>query len=133
MSALLARMSVGARIFAVLAIWFLVLDVIYTITAYGEWAGSVLLLLGALLSGFVAVEAVRSPQDIEAADRPQYGGPVPAAVAETEPPTSSLPSFLLAAGMVVTAAGLPLGAWIIVPGVVMVLGGILGMIDESAR
>ncbi len=133
MSALLGRMSVGARVFAVLGAWFVILAVIYTVFAYGEWSGSVMLVLSAGLCGFVAVELARDPDDIEAGDHTDLEGTVAAAGSEHEPPTSSLPTFLTAAGMVVIAAGLPLGVWIIVPGVVMVLGGVLGMVNESAR
>ena len=49
MRALVASLPVGSRIFAGLAAYFVVLDALYTVFAYGEWAGSVLLALGAAL------------------------------------------------------------------------------------
>jgi hypothetical protein len=130
----LLDLPVGAKVFAGLAAYFLLLDVVYTATAYGEWAGTVLLALGVLFSGFVAVELARRSADERAGDTsPPGDGPTLAAEAADEPPASSLSSFVLAAGIVVTIAGLPLGVWIIVPGVVLVTSGVLGMIAESAR
>ncbi|MPY92855.1 MAG: hypothetical protein GEV08_07225 [Acidimicrobiia bacterium] len=130
----LGAWPVGTKVFAALAAYFVLLNVVYTATAYGEWAGTVLLGLAGLLAAFIALELFRRPEDERAGDAsPAGGGPTLAAVAEHEPPTSSLPSFVLAAGMVVTSAGLPLGVWIILPGLVLVVSGVLGMIAESAR
>lgn len=124
---------VGAKVFAGLAAYFLLLGLVYTVTAYGEWAGTVLLALGALCSAFVAVELSRRSADERAGDTSPPGqAPTLAAGAADEPPTSSLPAFQLAAGMVVTVAGLPLGVWITAPGLVLAVGGVLGMIAESA-
>jgi hypothetical protein len=48
-------------------------------------------------------------------------------------PHASLRPFWVGAGAVLMAAGLPLGAWLFLPGVVLLAIGLVGMVEEGRR
>jgi len=121
---------VGSRIFQYLTVFFLVLTVIYWFVSY-EWAGTALLLLSgglsAMTGGFLTLLDRRGglreelvPEDYE--DREVLFLP-----------HASLRPFWVGAGAVLTAAGLPLGNWLLVPGAVLVVFGLVGMVEEGRR
>jgi hypothetical protein len=121
---------VGSQIFQYLTVFFVVLTVIYWFSSY-EWAGTWLLALSAGLSaltgGFLTLLDRRGglrqelePEDYE--DREVLFLP-----------HASLRPFWVGAGAVLVAAGLPLGAWLLVPGGVLVAFGLVGMIEEGRR
>ena len=48
-------------------------------------------------------------------------------------PHASLRPFWVGAGVVLMAAGLPLGAWLFIPGVVLLAIGVVGLVEEGRR
>ena len=121
---------VGSQIFQYLTVFFLVLTVIYWFSSY-EWAGTALLLLSgglsAMTGGFLTLVDRRGglreelePDDYE--DREVLFLP-----------HASIRPFWVGAGAVLMAAGLPLGNWLLVPGAVLVVFGLVGMVEEGRR
>jgi hypothetical protein len=126
-----AQTAVGSRIFLALTAFFVVLAVVYGLSADGEWAGTALLALSAGLSvltgGFLVLLDRRGglreeldPEDYEDRDTLFL-------------PHASLRPFVVGSGIVLIAAGLPLGNWLIVPGGVLVVIGLAGMVEEGRR
>ncbi|HEY5887219.1 MAG TPA: cytochrome c oxidase subunit 4 [Acidimicrobiales bacterium] len=126
-----AGQAVGLRIFLALAVFFLLLAIVYFATSDGEWAGAVLLALSAGLSvvtgGFLFLVDRRGglreeldPADYEDRDVLFL-------------PHASLRPFWLGAGIVLMAAGLPLGAWLFLPGLVLLGVGLVGLVEEGRR
>jgi Cytochrome c oxidase subunit IV len=126
-----AETSVGSRIFLALTVFFVVLAVIYWFASDYEWAGTALLALSgglsALTGGFLLLLDRRGglreelvPEDYE--DREVLFLP-----------HASLRPFWLGAGVVLVAAGLPLGVWLLLPGGVLIAIGLVGMIEEGRR
>lgn len=126
-----AETAVGFRIFLALTAFFVVLAVVYAATADGEWAGVALLGLSGGLSlmtgGFLALLDRRGGLREELV------------VADYEDreslflPHASLRPFWAGSGAVLIAAGLPLGAWLLLPGVVLLGVGLVGMVEEGRR
>jgi len=123
--------GVGLRIFLALAAFFLLLAVVYAATSDGEWAGVALLALSAGLSlltgGFLFLVERRGGlrQELDPAD-----------YEDREVlflPHTSLRPFWVGTGVVLMAAGLPLGAWLFIPGVVLLAIGVVGLVEEGRR
>ena len=126
-----ASPAVGLRIFLALAAFFLLLAIVYAATSDGEWAGAALLALSAGLSlltgGFLALVERRGGlrEELDPADYEDGEA--------LFLPHASLRPFWVGAGAVLMAAGLPLGAWLFLPGVVLLALGLVGMVEEGRR
>ncbi len=126
-----ASPAVGLRIFLALAAFFLLLAVVYAATSDGEWAGAALLALSAGLSlltgGFLTLVERRGGlrEELDPADYEDREA--------LFLPHASLRPFWVGAGAVLMAAGLPLGAWLFLPGVVLLALGLVGMVEEGRR
>ena len=122
--------ALGSRIFLALTVFFVVLAVVYWFVSDYEWAGSILLLLSAGLSvltgGFLVLVDRRGGlrEELEVAD---YDDPA------LFLPHASLRPFWMGMGCVLMAAGLPLGIWLLLPGLVLFGIGAVGMIEEGRR
>ena len=122
------RQPVGAQIFLGLGAFFVILAVIYLLTA-DEAAGVVLLgvsggfcvMVGAYLLARGTHHTVDSRVD-EAGRPEEY---------EEYAPQSSIWPFCVGVGTGVTLAGLALGPWIWAPGLVLLLRGIVGWVSQS--
>lgn len=125
----LRGLSVGTKVFGVLGVYFLALGAFYGSFAY-EWAGTALLLLAGVASLLVAVW-LGQRNEVDSSYNLEVHEDLEADAAHGELPDASPAALLVGIGMVVAIAGLPLGVWIIVPGVVMVLAGVMGMLAES--
>ena len=125
-----AETVVGFRIFLALAAFFAVLAVVYGVTS-GEAAGTALLALSGGLSimtgGFLALVdragGLREELDVEDYDDAEA----------LFLPHASLRPLWLGTGCVLVAAGLPLGGWLLLPGLVLIGFGLVGMVEEGRR
>jgi hypothetical protein len=123
--------SMGFRIFLALTVFFAVLTVVYGVSSGWEPAGTALLALSAGLSvltgGFLGLVERRGGlrEELEPAD-----------YEDRELlflPHASLRPFWVGSGAVLVAAGLPLGAWVQLPGLVLMGVGLVGMVEEGRR
>ncbi len=123
--------TVGSRIFQALTVFFLVLTAIYAVSSDYEWAGTALLALsgglGLMTGGFLTLLDRRGglreelePEDYEDRDVLFL-------------PHASLRPFWIGAGVVLVAAGLPLGVWLLLPGAALVAFGLVGLVEEGRR
>lgn len=121
-----AERATPARIFGLLGIYALGLGLIYGLTA-DERTGLALLLVTGLASLGFAWWLRRQRGEAEDAtnDRlaPEAGRPVPR---DPPPylPSTSLGPLLLGAGTTMVVAGIPLGLWVVVPGLALVAWGV---------
>jgi len=123
--------TVGYRIFLALSAFFVVLTLVYWFTSDYEWAGSVLLALSAGLSaltgGFLVLVdrrgGLREELDVEDYEDRDL----------LFLPHASLRPFWIGCGIVLVAAGLPLGAWLMLPGAVLIGVGVVGLVEEGRR
>jgi hypothetical protein len=123
--------AMGYRIFLALCAFFVVLTLIYWFVSDYEWAGTVLLALSAGLSaltgGFLVLLDRRGGlrEELEVEDYEDRD--------VLFLPHASLRPFWVGCGIVLVAAGLPLGAWLILPGVVLIGVGVVGLVEEGRR
>jgi hypothetical protein len=126
----LRELSVGSKVFGALGVYFLALGALYGSFSY-EWAGTALLLLSGVASLLVAVW-LGQRSEVDSSFNLEVHEDLEAEASHGELPDASPAALLVGVGMVVAIAGLPLGVWVIVPGVVMVLAGVMGMLAESS-
>jgi len=119
-----AERTTPARIFGLLGAYALVLGSIYGATSDERTGLALLLITGIGSLGFAGwlhqhrrdpsnrAPGPTSSDDTRAVDRPPY-----------VPPTSTAP-LLLGAGTTLVIAGIPLGLWVVVPGLVLVAWGV---------
>lgn len=120
--------AVGARIFQILAGWFVALAIFYGLVSDDEYAGVVLLLLSGGLSlltgaflGYARRHGLR--QELDPADYERPG--------ELYLPTSSVHPVVMGGGIVMMAAGLAFGIWVLLPGLLVFLFGLYGWVKEG--
>ena len=122
-----AGMRVEARMYLAIAAFLVVVFLIYLLASY-EWAGTVLLLVGAVMGlfmgGYLERQArVRADPAGAAVDEP---------VEEREYlPHASIWPFGLGVGALLMANGLALGLWAVLPGAALTAGSIWGFARQS--
>lgn len=118
---------VGPGIFAALAVYAIGLGVVYGLSD-GDRTGLVLLLLtGVASAGFAAWLAWFGRED----DAESPAGP---GVTDDPPPylpTTSLAPLLLGSGATLAIAGVPLGTWVLVPGLLLLGWGVSALARQS--
>ncbi len=129
-------MRVQARIFLGIAAFLVVAAVTYGITS-SEDAGTTMLVLAAgmafIVGGYFTFQA-RSSTDAAEPERPGGGGQAdPVAEGEAYLPHASIWPFAMGMGMVVTANGLALGGWALVPGILLTSASVWGYARQSRR
>ena len=121
-----AGMRVEARMYLVIAGFLVVAFVIYLLASY-EWAGTVLLLVGAVMGVFMGGYLERQARvrtDPAAVDVPEEGDYLPHA---------SIWPFGLGVGALLMANGLALGLWAVLPGAALMAGSVWGFARQSKR
>jgi hypothetical protein len=120
--------KVGARIFLGLAVYFVLLAVIYALVSDEEYAGVVLLLLAGGLSILTGtfLEYGRRHGLRQELEREDYERPGELYL----PPTSTHP-VVMGGGIILLAAGLALGIWVLLPGAMLFVFGLYGLVQES--
>ena len=119
-----AGMRVEARMYLAIAGFLVVAFAIYLLASY-EWAGVVLLLVGAVMGifmgGYLERQArVRTdPAAVEGAAEGAYL------------PHASIWPFGLGAGALLMANGLALGLWAVLPGAALMAGSLWGFARQS--
>lgn len=131
-----AGMRVQARIFLGIASFLVLAALLYGLTAQ-ESAGTTMLLLAGgmalIVGGYLTVQA-RSTTDAAEPGREGGGGEAdPAAQGEAYLPHASVWPFAMGMGMVVTANGLALGGWALVPGILLTAASTWGYARQSRR
>ena len=122
------RVSIEAIIFLALAVYFAGTAIAYGILA-DEDAGTVMLVVTAVFSGLIGLLLVRHPP-------PRRGERVPTPEAE-EPveglylPQASFWPLPIGWGVVLMVGGLALGLWILIPGVLLTVRGLIGFMGQS--
>jgi uncharacterized membrane protein len=129
-----AGMRVEARMYLVIAGFLAVAFAVYLLASY-EWAGTVLLLVGAVMGlsmgGYLERQA-RIRTDAAVADRPGGAGIEEALEGEYLPHASIWP-FGLGVGALLMANGLALGLWAVLPGAALMAGSVWGFARQSKR
>jgi hypothetical protein len=120
---------VGPGIFAALALYAIGLGVVYGLTD-DERSGLVLLLLAGVASGGFATWLYlfgreTSEDGSVAPEPPEAGDPAPYL------PTTSLAPLLLGGGATLAVAGVPLGLWVLLPGLVLLGWGVTAFARQS--
>jgi hypothetical protein len=119
-----AGMRVEARMYLVIAAFLAVAFVIYLLASY-EWAGTVLLLVGAVMGIFMGGYLERQARlrtdaaSLEHADAGEYL------------PSASIWPFGLGLGALLMANGLALGLWAVLPGAALMAGSVWGFARQS--
>jgi hypothetical protein len=120
-------------IFVGVAVFFLVVTGIYWFTSY-EDTGTVLLLLtaglGAIPGAWLLYKSRKIPTRLE--DQEEANPEEGAGVVGSFPETSVWP-LVLALGVAVAGVGLVFGAWLVLPGIPLVLVALIGGILEGRR
>ena len=120
---------VEARIFLGIGLAVLVMCLVYAATS-GERAGTTMLLLtaglGALAGGYLLLQARRSAE-------PAATGGNREVAEEAYLPHASIWPLGVGVGCVVLANGLALGAWALVPGMMLTVASIWGYARQSRR
>jgi Cytochrome c oxidase subunit IV len=119
-----AGMRVEARMYLVIAGFLVVAFAIYLLASY-EWAGVVLLLVGAVMGIFMGGYLER-----QARVRTDAAAIEGAAEGEYLPHASIWP-FGLGAGALLMANGLALGLWAVLPGAALMAGSLWGFARQS--
>lgn len=131
-----AGMRAQARIFLGIALFLVIAAAVYGLTSAEEAGTTMLLLAGGMaliVGGYFSVQA-RSSTDSAEPDRSGGGGEAdPATQGEAYLPHSSVWPFAMGMGMVVTANGLALGGWALVPGVLLTAASTWGYARQSRR
>jgi hypothetical protein len=119
-----AGMRVEARMYLVIAGFLVVAFVVYLLASY-EWAGTVLLLVGAVMGVFMGGYLERQARvrtDAAAVDHAASGEYLPHA---------SIWPFGLGVGALLMANGLALGLWAVLPGAALTAGSVWGFARQS--
>jgi hypothetical protein len=119
-----AGMRVEARMYLAIAGFLVVAFAIYLLASY-EWAGVVLLLVGAVMGVFMGGYLER-----QARVRTDAAAVEGAASGEYLPHASIWP-FGLGAGALLMANGLALGLWAVLPGAALMAGSLWGFARQS--
>ena len=119
-----AGMRVEARMYLVIAAFLAVAFFIYLLASY-EWAGTVLLLVGAVMGVFLGGYLERQAR--LRTDAPMVG---PADSGDYLPHASIWP-FGLGLGALLMANGLALGLWAVLPGAALMAGSVWGFARQS--
>jgi hypothetical protein len=119
-----AGMRVEARMYLAIAGFLVVAFAIYLLASY-EWAGVVLLLVGAVMGVFMGGYLER-----QARVRTDAAAIEGAASGEYLPHASIWP-FGLGAGALLMANGLALGLWAVLPGAALMAGSLWGFARQS--
>jgi uncharacterized membrane protein len=119
-----AGMRVEARMYLVIAAFLVVVFAIYLLASY-EWAGTVLLLVGAVMGVFMGgyLERQSRVRTDPAAVGPAEGGDYL--------PHASIWPFGLGVGALLMANGLALGLWAVLPGAALTAGSVWGFARQS--
>jgi hypothetical protein len=119
-----AGMRVEARMYLVIAGFLAVAFLVYLLASY-EWAGTVLLLVGAVMGVFMGgylehqARLRTDPAEIEHAAAGDYL------------PHASIWPFGLGVGALLMANGLALGLWAVLPGAALMAGSLWGFARQS--
>jgi len=130
-----AGMRVEARMYLVIAAFLAVAFVIYLLASY-EWAGTVLLLVGAVMGVFMGGYLERQARlrtDAAVPDRPGGAGEQEAVEGGEYLPHASIWPFGLGVGALLMANGLALGLWAVLPGAALTAGSVWGFARQSKR
>ena len=119
-----AGMRVEARMYLVIAGFLAVAFVVYLLASY-EWAGTVLLLVGAVMGVFMGGYLER-----QARLRTDAAVTGPTEAGDYLPHASIWP-FGLGLGALLMANGLALGLWAVLPGAALVAGSAWGFARQS--
>jgi hypothetical protein len=119
-----AGMRVEARMYLAIAGFLVVAFAVYLLASY-EWAGVVLLLVGAVMGVFMGGYLER-----QARVRTDAAAIEGAASGEYLPHASIWP-FGLGAGALLMANGLALGLWAVLPGAALMAGSLWGFARQS--
>lgn len=126
-------MSTTARVLLAAAAFIFVVDAVYWFVTY-EPAGTFLLgvmVLGLLFAAGYIATASRSA--VLSADRPDLR-PEDAAGERVGVFSAASPwPLVLAGGLLVTLVGLVYGVWLLVPGIVITIAALLGLMRENSR
>jgi Cytochrome c oxidase subunit IV len=121
-----------SRVFAVLAAFFLAVDVVYWFVSY-EIAGTMMfglwcvtLLFAALFLDAAAKQGAPEGDDPELRPEERAGEPVGIFSRGSGWPV------VLAAGLTVALTGLVYGTWLLIPGVVVTAAALIGLMRETA-
>jgi hypothetical protein len=123
-----AGMRVEARMYLAIAGFLAVAFGIYLLASY-EWAGTVLLLVGAVMGVFMGGYLERQARvrtDPAAVDVDVHG-------AGGYLPHASIWPFGLGLGALLMANGLALGLWAVLPGAALTAGSVWGFARQSKR
>jgi hypothetical protein len=121
-----------SKLFASIGAFYLLIGIIYAVTAY-EWAGVVLLLLGAAfaftIAGFMAWN-VRGVQ-YQAEDSEWGPGDGPPTHEGLYLPHTSIWPVGIAIGAALVAAGVAIGWWVWLPGAALLAHSVIGFAAQS--
>ena len=117
-----AGMRVEARMYLVIAAFLAVAFFVYLLASY-EWAGTVLLLVGAVMGVFMGGYLERQAR---LRTDPAAAGP-----SEDYLPHASIWPFGLGLGALLMANGLALGLWAVLPGAALTAGSVWGFARQS--
>jgi hypothetical protein len=130
-----AGMRVQARMYLVIAAFLALAFVIYLLASY-EWAGTVLLLVGAVMGVFMGGYLERQARlrtDPAVAERAGGAGIQEALEGEAYLPHASIWPFGLGVGALLMANGLALGLWAVLPGAALTAGSVWGFVRQTKR
>ena len=128
-----AGMRVEARMYLVIAGFLAVAFAIYLLASY-EWAGVVLLLVGAVMGVFMGGYLERQARlrtDAAVAERPGGAGLEEELEGGEYLPHASIWPFGLGVGALLMANGLALGLWAVLPGAALMAGSVWGFARQS--
>jgi hypothetical protein len=137
-----------SKIFLTLAVFALVIDIIYVIMAIGagspgepiidriEWAGAVALLAAAGFSGFLTVYFRRTLRQVQADVEEVEELVETGQIEEDSPealylPETSIWPLGIGVGSALTFAGLAFGWWVMLPGIALLLHSSVGFARQS--
>ena len=124
-----AGMRVEARMYLVIAGFLAVAFAVYLLASY-EWAGTVLLLVGAGMGVFMGGYLERQAR----LRTDPAGAEVEGEVGHSEYlPHASVWPFGLGVGALLMANGLALGLWAVLPGAALTAGSVWGFARQSKR
>lgn len=117
--------AVPRRVFLAVGLFYALLAIVYGAAAY-EWAGTVMLVLAAVLGVWCAAY-------LWLQQRPRPAAPASPGEAATYLPHASGWPFVIGLGAATVLNGLVLGLWVIVPGAALMALGIGGFVLQTRR